>query len=1226
MTTLNNYINMINNNFQQSLKTRIVLISLLIYVAGMTKAHAYDFSAVCETGQTLYYTITDATNHYVELTCPGTYWDGFTKPTGSIILPKYVYDANDNQYLVTTIGYCSFHGCTGLTGDLVIPNSVTTIDQRAFYGCSGLTSVFIPSSVKKIFFNVFEYCSGLEQIEVDPDNPNYDSRDNCCAIIETSLCRMLTGCKNSTIPSTVYNIGGDAFRGCTGLTSIVIPNSISQIGSGAFGGCTGLTTIDLPNVSYIGMDAFSGCSGLTSIVLSNSLTSICSSAFNGCTSLTSIVLPNSLQLIGYNAFQNCTSLTSITIPSSVTNIDYDYRESYGLFNGCINLRQIVVESGNTVYDSRENCNAIIETSTNTLIAGCMNTNIPNSVTAIGNSAFNGCTGLNSINFPNAITSIARYAFQDCSNLTELDLPENLNSIGVSAFMGCSSLTEVEISNSVVTIGSSAFKSCVNLTELTIGEGVTTIGGDAFYNCPTLQTVNFNAINCTSMQSESRSVFSSDNYGGVPSITDLVIGDNVQIIPDYAFKSARHINQEIVFPQHLATIGKEAFYNCGNVPNVSFSNTQISIGESAFYYCVGLSSISIPAISIGKRAFYQCTGLNAVAFGNALTTIGDFAFSGCDIEEIIVASENQVFDSRDNCNAIIITSTNELIVGCKNTVIPNSVTSIGSSAFSGCSGLTSLTIPNSVTSIGSSAFSGCSGLNSLTISNSVTSIGYSAFENCSGLTSLTIPNSVTSIGDYAFSGCSGLNSLTIPNSVTSIGKRAFFYCSGLSSITMFVITPPTLGSNDIFSGTSSTLKIYVPYESLNAYQTANAWSIYASRMRPMAYRTITGYGTGNDKWAFIASPLALSTAPTDVDNMIAATETNYDLYRFNQSAELQWENYKQEGNHYHFNLTNGQGYLYANKEDANIIFKGDFNEGTTQDVTLTYKAGKPLAGWNLVGNPFPYAATVNRSYYVMNTEGTGIEPIALSAGTSIDACTGIMVKATGSWQKVTFTKPSRTTMENNGLLQIAVATSTGTVADRAIVSFNEEDVLEKFVFNEDNAKLYIPQGGKDYAIVSVGRDGVHTVSTGVNEIPVNFRANKNGEYMITVNTEGVEMDYLHLIDNMTGADVDLLQTQSYSFDAKTTDYESRFRLVFNANDGSATGSEAFAFISNGEIIITGVADTCDVSLQVIDMQGRVLVCRDARSASTISTTGMAPGVYVLRLINGDNVRTQKMVID
>ena len=322
---------------------------------------------------------------------------------------------------------------------------------------------------------------------------------------------------------------------------------------------------------------------------------------------------------------------------------------------------------------------------------------------------------------------------------------------------------------------------------------------------------------------------------------------------------------------VTSIGSLAFDGCTGLTSVVIPNSVTSIGAGAFSSCSGLTSVTIgnSVTSIGDRAFDQCSGLTSVTIPNSVTTIGEEVFGNCSrLNSVIVDKNNGTYDSRDNCNAIIKTSTNKLIVGCKNTTIPNSVTSIGDRAFYGCSELTSVTIPNSVTSIGESAFYGCSGLTSAIIGNSVKSIGEGAFRYCSGLTSVTIPNSVTFIGEDAFSDCSGLTSVTIGNSVTSIGQEAFCGCSGLTSVTIpnavisigygafygcsgltsvtignsvtsigeiafygcsgltklvsLAIEPPVCGYQ-VFEGVDKTAcRLLVPEESINKYKTADKW--------------------------------------------------------------------------------------------------------------------------------------------------------------------------------------------------------------------------------------------------------------------------------------------------------------------------------------------------------------------------------------------------------------------
>ena len=234
------------------------------------------------------------------------------------------------------------------------------------------------------------------------------------------------------------------------------------------------------------------------------------------------------------------------------------------------------------------------------------------------------------------------------------------------------------------------------------------------------------------------------------------------------------------------IGDNVFKNNSSITSITIPNSVTSIGSDAFRGCSGLTSIEIPnnVTSIGNYAFYDCSGLTSITIPNSVTSIGSSAFEGCDgLTSIIVEPGNPKYDSRENSNAIVETESNTLITGCKNTVIPYSITSIGDGAFRGCKGLTSITIPNSVISIGESAFYGCDGLTSIEIPNSVTSIGESAFYGCDGLTSIEIPNSVTSIGNNAFYSCDALTSITIPNSVTSIGNNAFYSCDALTSITI-----------------------------------------------------------------------------------------------------------------------------------------------------------------------------------------------------------------------------------------------------------------------------------------------------------------------------------------------------------------------------------------------------------------------------------------------------------
>ena len=239
-----------------------------------------------------------------------------------------------------------------------------------------------------------------------------------------------------TIPNSVTSIGDHAFVGCYLLYSVTIPSSVKIIGEGAFGNCISLSSVTIPNsVTSIGDGTFQSC-GFTDVIIPSSVTSIGEEAFKDCRDLTFITIPSSVTSIGEGAFDNCSGLTYITIPSSVTSI------GEGAFSDCSSLTSISVEDGNIHYDSRGNCNAIIETESNTLIASCVNTVIPNSVVSIGDVAFCGCSGLTSVTIPNSVTSIGSNAFEGCSGLTSVTIPNSVTSIGYEAFYDCSGLTSV----------------------------------------------------------------------------------------------------------------------------------------------------------------------------------------------------------------------------------------------------------------------------------------------------------------------------------------------------------------------------------------------------------------------------------------------------------------------------------------------------------------------------------------------------------------------------------------------------------------------------------------------------------------------------------------------------------------------------------------------------------------------------------------------------------------
>ena len=332
-----------------------------------------------------------------------------------------------NTYEVLEISESVFRDCTSLTS-ITIPNTVTSIGYDAFFGCTSLTSITIPNSVTSIGEWAFY---GTPWYDNQPDGLIYAGK------VAYKYKGTMPEGTEIVIKEGTLEIAGGAFYECSSLTSVTIPNSVMSIGDFAFSECTSLTSITIPNsVMSIGDYAFSGCTSMASITIPNSMTSIGERVFADCSSLTSISIPNSVTSIGHFAFEGCSSLTSISIGSGATSIDYK------AFYGCSSLTSIKVEDGNTTYDSRNNCNAIIETTTNTIIVGCKKTTIPESVTKIGYEAFRDCSGLISITIPNSVTSIGYYAFRGCSSLISITIGSGATSIGNDAFRGCTSLTDV----------------------------------------------------------------------------------------------------------------------------------------------------------------------------------------------------------------------------------------------------------------------------------------------------------------------------------------------------------------------------------------------------------------------------------------------------------------------------------------------------------------------------------------------------------------------------------------------------------------------------------------------------------------------------------------------------------------------------------------------------------------------------------------------------------------
>ena len=368
---------------------------------------------------------------------------------------------------------------------------------------------------------------------------------------------------------------------------------------------TGVHTVkyELYDETKLGNNApvFYNITSLISVSIPNSVTSIGTAAFQSCSGLTSITIPNNVTSISSGAFAGCSGLKRLTIPSGVTSI------GSGAFASCSGLVTITVDSNNSTYDSRNDCNAIIETATNALIAACKNTVIPNNVTSIGINAFNGCTRLTNVTIPNGVTSIGTGAFYDCSGLTSITIPNNVTSIGINAFNGCTRLTNITIPSSVTSIGERAFGGCTSLANITVDNNNSTY--DSRNNCNAIINTNTNTL--------------------VAGCKNTVIPNTVTSIDDSAFQQHTTLTGTLTIPNSVTSIGAQSFYNCSGLTSVTIGSGVTSIANFAFQGCSGLTSITIPngVLSIGSSAFNNCSNITSVTVeATTPPTLGGSAFS------------------------------------------------------------------------------------------------------------------------------------------------------------------------------------------------------------------------------------------------------------------------------------------------------------------------------------------------------------------------------------------------------------------------------------------------------------------------------------------------------------------------------------------------------------------------------------------------------------------------
>ena len=497
-------------------------------------------------------------------------------------------------------------------------------------------------------------------------------------------------------------------------------------------------------------------------------------------------------------FAFCYKLEEVVLPKSAKVIYSWLFHGEAIDKPEMNIKVVKVADGNPNYDSRDNCNAVIGSVTNTFVVGAANSIIPDGVTTISNYAFYGCSGLTSITIPNSVAKIGMYAFSGCDGLQSVtvDLREPLI-LENGVFSNYNATLYVPKRSKEAYAAADYWKEFKEIVEDETLKGAPFRVGDTF----TADGVTYKVTSIDPME--------------------VQVGDGIAAI-DKSIEGAYEIPATVTGADEnvysVTAIGGSAFSGFHDMTSVTIPNSVTSI----------VGGIDHSGYFFGG-AFENC-GLTTLTIPSSVTSIGDGAFAGCsDLVSIVVEEGNTVYDSRDNCNAIIEKDDMHLIAGCKNTIFPDGVIGIGGGAFMGCIGLTSLDIPNSVTYISDYAFWYCNGLTSLNISENVTYIGALAFAYCSGLTTITIPENVKTIWYDAFRSCSGLVSASIlPKSMNRFGLHnysgryvgIFGGCENLTTVIVGAEEPLDIGGKVLDNSANATL--YVPKGSKAAYEAADYW--------------------------------------------------------------------------------------------------------------------------------------------------------------------------------------------------------------------------------------------------------------------------------------------------------------------------------------------------------------------------------------------------------------------
>lgn len=644
--------------------------------------------------------------------------------------------------------------------NLTIPETITDINEGAFYGCNELEEVVIPTTVTHIGKNAFYGCSNLKTL--------YYNAENCVA--DRDVFRSCSSLNNIVFGGNVIRIPDLLFSNCPGIKSLNIPNYIKEVGERAFENA-GITEVTIPNSMLIlGESAFGSCKNLITLNY-NAENCTINSSFSGCNSLSHVVFGDKVTKIPDALLYNCVGLKKITIPNTITEIG-KYAFQY---------------------------------------SGLTEISIPESITDIGIWAFANCSQLNTVYFNAINCNNINGAFYSCDALTKAVFGDRVTRIPESLFMNCKNLKEIQISESVKEISKYAFYS-TGIAELTIPMNVIKIGESPFGNCKDLTTIYYNAQNCA-----------MDNAISSNSLTNIIIGDDVSVLPSYFINDCENITQ-ITIPKNVNIIGGYAFAFCDNLKTIYFdaenSETQAAPNgiSNVFWTCFSLENVVVGdnVKTIPNSLFSDCRGLKNIIIPNSVTEIGEWAFASTSISSIIIPNNitkigNGAFADCLDLNTLYFNAEN-----CE--IIPNDV---NTRIFNYCNSLSLVEFGESVTKIPVGLLYYCQNLQKVTIPNSVNEIGAHAF-NGTKLSEIVIPNSVTKIGDRAFQHCYNLASVTIGTSVQEIGEFAFGTCNNIKTVISLNSTPPNIKENTFSIYTYNNANLNIPENCINLYENSVGW--------------------------------------------------------------------------------------------------------------------------------------------------------------------------------------------------------------------------------------------------------------------------------------------------------------------------------------------------------------------------------------------------------------------